>query len=116
MRSKQLISDAEFLKARDRLNQEISSLAVSIGNSEIPSSIKRENVGEILVFLSNLPGRLNRMPMDIRRRFQQNLFPDGLEVGGIGTAQKPPIFRFIDEFQNEKQKNVHHGSKVWNRF
>jgi site-specific DNA recombinase len=116
MRSKQLISDAEFLKAHGHLNREISSLSAFISSSESHFGVAKDNVREALGFLVDLPEQLEQMPLDIRRRFQQNLFPDGLEIGGIGTAQKPLLFRVIDEFGDGKYENVASGLKVWNRF
>jgi DNA invertase Pin-like site-specific DNA recombinase len=115
MRRTELISDAEFIKAHNRLSEEIASLQEVLHAKQSVGRLGKDAVEQVLRFLSEMPRVLEDMAPEFRRRFQQILFPEGLLAGQFGTAKKSPIFKLIDDFRGQESTEVDPSLASWNR-
>jgi DNA invertase Pin-like site-specific DNA recombinase len=115
MRRKGIITDEEFVANHNQLSDDTARLAASIREGELTDQIGKRQISQALYFLAKAPKAIEELPIEIRKRFQHLLFPDGLVIEGFGTAKRSPIFKLIDDVQGGKFVNVDPGSKFWNR-
>jgi site-specific DNA recombinase len=107
MRSKNLIHEADFVVAYDRIRHSLEETKRSHAIEDSVGPMTQKDIRETLEFLSDLPIELFRMSPELRRRFQLLIFPQGILPGKVGTSQSPHIFSLIHTFERGVSNWVH---------
>jgi site-specific DNA recombinase len=115
MRRRNLISDSEFTRNHDSLNNEMQSVHTSLGEVQAAVRFDDKDVASVLDFLTSLCANWARTAFPFRRRFQNAVFSEGLVEGQFGTAKKSEVFTLIEHFKSDYSTTVDLSADFWNR-
>ena len=114
MRSQQLISDVEFVRARDECRRQ--TLELEANPVRMPVALSREAWDNIVAGLSNLETTWTSAPISEQRALNGLFLPSGYEFHRIRTAEKGLLLKVSEVFQNRGSNVVPHIKTNLNRI
>jgi hypothetical protein len=102
------LSDQEKQAKMDEMESQLNELELQRLDATKYVSNKEQVINGALLFMSN-PGLFwNRSGLEIKKRVQDSVFPEGLEydcVDGFGTAQMAESYLVIKQIADNSVKN-----------
>ena len=119
MKVRNLLSDDEFITRKEKLNNEIAVAKVSLSESQIEDFDLENTINYALKFISDLPRQWFDMSPELKRRFQNSVFPVGISYKrgiGFGTTKLGLIYEIFEQSKGSKSHLVRLAGATWNQI
>lgn len=109
IRTKDLLTDEEFLNRKKGINDEIAVLRAELSDFESPELELGKLLGFAEKFILEFPNRWQNMDLESRRGFQSAVFPSGIPYQrgvGFGTTTLGVIYAVLSQSEGLKPRLV----------
>lgn len=118
MRVRNLLTDDEFLSRKERLTSELAELRLAPNHAPTSDHDVEALAAYAADFVTSLPGRWRRQEPNLKRRFQQHVFPEGISFErdhGFGTAKPGLLYKLSRDKGELESYLVHPAGATWNQ-
>jgi len=119
MRRRGLLTDAEFLEEKERLNQELGTTETSATALPEYDEALRDGIDLSVQMMQEFPSVWRDMQVEPKQRFQRLVFPQGIPYRrneGFGTAPVGLLYSLAGASGKRSSEWVHPSSASWNRI
>ncbi len=106
MRSQRLISDAEFVKLKNKVSDRQLALTDMAMPERLDARRVQSELREITLPISELKRTWQSIPVGFQRRFNHMVLPVGFVVGESRTAELGPLFKVLEDLQGTDSQEV----------
>ena len=102
------IDDVEYKSKKEELEDSIQRLSLRFADANSETSDKERIVDEALLFMTNPGLYWNQAPLEIQKRIQHSIFPNGLEYDckdGFGTIEIAESYQLVKKIASEEANN-----------
>jgi hypothetical protein len=113
-----LYEKGEFTERKESVDNEMAVTKIAMNEARIDQFDIEATLNYAIKFIANLGRFWFDLTPELRPRFQQLVFPDGLPYTrekGFGTAKLGLIYELLQDSKGDKSKLVHHTGFGWNR-
>ena len=113
-----LYEKEEFTERKELVANEIAVTKIAMSEAQIDQFDIEATLNSAIKFIANLGRFWFDLKPELRPRFQQLVFPDGLPYTrekGFGTAKLGLIYEMYQASKGDKSQLVHHTGFGWNR-
>jgi len=116
MRTQGLIDDQEFAAQKRALADRRASFEVRLVSDPFSAKAVRRDIEKIKQPFSELRETWERLPLQLRRRFQRTVLPAGFLNGRVGTAEKALLFSVLEDLKTCNTSLVPLPDETWNQL